>query len=324
MYAVWIYKQKVKLYEEVESDNRGRRSGDLNIWLQVGLTHTMSLNTAFQRIITTANIQPHSRSAMQKQANKVGESIVDLNKLDLKRQRHRLKRQQNLKNLPSCAGIRVESDARYNNKLGSGGGRTPFQPATQVTYTVTENMTPRKKIIGLFTGNKLCQSKRHKQGLPHPNCTANVEEDHTIGDEGRWAEQVVAEMREDDDNPLNIEYATTDGDSNAARGLSAGQKKAVVNLSCSIHLAESQRRALDRATFSKDMLSPSTKKDKQHMQSLLARNLKRRCTAEFKGAHARATSIDDLIHKLSYATDSVVKCYKGECGQLCSQRSFAC
>lgn len=60
------------------------------------------------------------------------------------------------------------------------------------------------------------------------------------------------------------------------------------------------------------------------MQSLLARNLKRRCTAEFKGAHAIATSIDDLIQKLSYATDSVVSCYKGKCGQLCSQRSFAC
>jgi len=282
------YKSKhCKLYKEVRSGKPGRPAADLNIRIQIGLTHTMISNTALQRLLASANIPPPSYSGMQKMADKVGEAIIDLNKKDLRAQRNKLKEFNVIKCLPASAGIRVEADARYNNKLGSGGGRTPFQPATQVTYTVIENETPRKRVIGLFTGNKLCRSKKHKENKPH-KCTANIEEDHTIGDEGQWARNTMSGMKEDGEMPPTIAYATTDGDSMAAKGIAAGQRdksgNKLVNLSCTNHLAESQRRAFERTNFSDSMFPPTTKKDKGHMKSMLARNLKRRCTAEYNAA----------------------------------------
>ena len=80
-----------KLYNEVRTGKSGRPAADLNIQIQLGLTHTMISNTALQRLLASANIPPPSYSGMQKAANKVGEAIVDINKVDLKEQRKKLK-----------------------------------------------------------------------------------------------------------------------------------------------------------------------------------------------------------------------------------------
>lgn len=316
--------QHHELYETVKTGKKGRPAGAPNIRLQVGLSHTMISNTAFQRILATTSIPPPSYVGMQKAANKVGEAIVTLNKDDMRRQREKLKNLNRIKGLPAAAGIRVEADARYNNKLGSGAGRTPFQPATQVTSTIVENETPKKRVIGLFTGNKLCRSRFHKQGKPHL-CTANIEEEHTIGDEGLWAQRAVQEMAAGEEEPLLISYATTDGDSMTATGIATAQKsKNLINLRCTTHLAESQRRAFDRSNFSDSMFSPATKKEKTQMKSCLGRNLKRRCTAEYNAAFNVSEDIQDIKNKLTYAVDSIVSCYKGECGDECSKRSLVC
>ena len=60
----------------------------------------------------------------------------------------------------------VEGDDRYNNPLYWSRDRNPFQPATQTSYTISENVTEDKKIIGCTTRNKLC-SKRNRG----ENCT---------------------------------------------------------------------------------------------------------------------------------------------------------
>jgi hypothetical protein len=56
-------------------------------------------------------------------------------------------RRQKLLNLNKIRGfgeshpISVSGDARYNNRLESGVGKTPFQPATQSVYCISEKGT---------------------------------------------------------------------------------------------------------------------------------------------------------------------------------------
>lgn len=45
---------------------------------------------------------------------------------------------------------------QYNNNLYSGVGKTPFQPVTQASYTVAENVTFKKRIIAAEAINTLC------------------------------------------------------------------------------------------------------------------------------------------------------------------------
>jgi hypothetical protein len=81
--------------------------------------------------------------------------------------------------------LSVSGDARYNNSLESGVGKTPFQPATQSVYCISENETPNKDIICVNIDNMLCytaQLMRAKgRNVKCPNhrgiCTANL--DHT-------------------------------------------------------------------------------------------------------------------------------------------------
>ena len=90
--------------------------------------------------------------------------------------------------------VNVESDARYNNPIYNS-GTTPFQAGTQVVQTMIENNTRNKKIVSLFTGNKLCSVASRLRGkgieVVCPNheghCTANLAEDATIGNEAEYS-----------------------------------------------------------------------------------------------------------------------------------------
>ena len=155
---------------------------------------------------------------MQKQANKVGAAIESLNISDMQRQREKLQAVQHLRG-QAGKPIPVEGDARYNNNLTSGGGKTPYQPATQTVYTLAENVTKEKKIIGVYTGNKLChtskilQSQEGDAACPtHPGvCTANLREEDSIGDEQRAVHEILNNIS----GEVSISAITTDGDSRA-------------------------------------------------------------------------------------------------------------
>ena len=73
-----------KLFIDVRTGSRGRPAGDLNIKLQVGLSHSMIFNTAMQWILATASIPPPLANAMQYQANKIGDNIVNFNQNEMK------------------------------------------------------------------------------------------------------------------------------------------------------------------------------------------------------------------------------------------------
>ena len=52
--------------------------------------------------------------------------------------------------------IAFQSDGMANNPLYSGIGKTPFQPATQCSYSIVENVTKKKQVIVMEKVIKLC------------------------------------------------------------------------------------------------------------------------------------------------------------------------
>jgi hypothetical protein len=100
---------------------------------------------------------------MQKTSNQVSNRVEDINKESMKDIRAELVRNNRSYGLTNCNLVRVESDACYNNPLFSA-GPTPFQVGTQVTYSMIENNTTDKKIVSLFTGNKLCNVASRLRG----------------------------------------------------------------------------------------------------------------------------------------------------------------
>lgn len=158
-------------------------TADLNLGAQVGLSHTSTGNVGLSRIMGAMNIPMPTLSMMQKHANYVGDHIVHENQKDLKDIRLNLKKVNVMKGLPEESPINIETDARYNNPIYSGIGKTPFQAATQVTSLIVEGSTMKKQIISCNVKSKLCaNARRHeretKQSVTCPDhprkCTANL------------------------------------------------------------------------------------------------------------------------------------------------------
>ena len=142
--------QRHKMYDEVNRGRRGRRSTAPNLALQVGLTHTPMANTGLQTLFHAANIPAPSTSSLQTLANDVNDTIIQVNKTDMTARRLKLKEMNIKKGLPENTPIRVEGDGRYNNPLYSAAGKTPFQPASHVVYTVCENESRKKNKLWLY------------------------------------------------------------------------------------------------------------------------------------------------------------------------------
>ena len=269
-----------KLYEEVASTRPGRKAAQLNVAMSLGQMGTSLTTEGMRGMFLTANVLPASASSMQESANKVGQKITEVNKMSMRKIRHEVQEKNMQCGLPATTPIRVEGDARYNNSMFSGVGRTPFQAATQVTYTMCENVTNRKKIISVYCGNKLCKQGEilKRRGIPvtcpnHDNCTANLPADSNIGDEKRWAGECMDEIG-NDHSPLTVDYLTTDGDSSASLGAAEKQGKPIENLKDLRHFFDSQRKQTCKAAFSALMFKGRTKADRESFKKKICTRLK--------------------------------------------------
>lgn len=138
----------------------------------------------------------------------------------------------------------------------------PFKPATQSTYTISENVTPDKKIIGVVTKNKLCHNRLKGTRCPdHPGkCKASIQMDQPSGREDLTTDEICQDFLSDPE-PTYIGQITTDGDSAAYRGVQKAigeHEQTVEALRDTRHLAQSQRKAVDNAKFSDKMFSGRT------------------------------------------------------------------
>ena len=182
-----------ELYNTLPPEKPGKpgpKRVDLNYTCHGGLFHTGSSSYAFALTMAAMNApgpQPHS---LQRTANVMGTAVVAENERDMRTIRDSLRRNNQQKGLPANAGINMAVDARYNNRIYSNSGNSPFQAGTQATQLYVEHETPGRKIINVVTKNKLCQTARidahtrkHEVTCPdHPgHCSANLQQHAVIG-----------------------------------------------------------------------------------------------------------------------------------------------
>lgn len=156
---------------------------------------------------------------MYTSAAKVCKAIERINTADMKERRNALKKINRLRGR-SENEINIQADGIYNNSLYSGVGKTPFQPATQCSYVVVENMTHKKQVISLANINKLCSkhgyhsSESSQCNIMSGECTSTTPMEKTIGNEKEWAKKCLLDLKTDN---LEAKYITTDPDSSAYR-----------------------------------------------------------------------------------------------------------
>ena len=203
------------LYEELSVGKKGgRKSAAINLTAQTGLSQSSIGNLPFRAILEACQIPPPSEKGMQKCTNKVSDTTVNVNKRDMVKICNELKKMNKAKGLDECAPIRAESDVRYNNPLHSKSGA--FQAGTQATCSIIDNVTPQKKIIASFTGNKLCNKGGYLKDNPncdHSSCAKNLDDDAIIGDEALLTKNAYNEVLQ---TGLPIGKLSTDGDSAAS------------------------------------------------------------------------------------------------------------
>ena len=194
---------KFKLYREIDSGRPGRKAADINLSVHSGLSHTPIAAAGLSKIVTSMNIPPPSERQLQRNANKVGQILVEENTKHMQEIHKNLHEVSKLKGLSEDAPHDLEMDCRYNNPIYSGVGRTPFQAGTQVTQVVCEQTTSKKQIVWLTNKSKLCQTARllerqtgKEVTCPHHpgHCSANLPTDAVIGMHGSmglWVSNIL-------------------------------------------------------------------------------------------------------------------------------------
>ena len=316
--------QRMKLYDEINNTGKGRKAAKPNVGIQVGLAGSSISNSSFCDILLHGNIPCPSDRVMQRTANRVCEQMKVLNEKDMESIRGQLKELNKIKGIPETTPIKIEGDCRYSNRLNSGGGKTPFQPATQATYTLCENETKSKRIISVTNYSKLCPYRKNGEldCGNHRGCVQNVKAKESIGDERRYAKEAYEKCVKDD---LLCKYLTTDSDSKAFEGVNSVEKSvSKKNLTCIKHLCRTQQRMIERKNFSYKMFSCKTKSEYDKIKKRFARDVSLRCAAEFTAALKRhGNDTNGLIRSLSFVCDSIILCYNGCCA-LCKVYSFIC
>lgn len=316
-----------KLYEEEETKSRGRKRSTLNTAMQTALMGASVSNAAMIEICLTANIIPPSHTGLQNTANHVGEKIVEMNTESMNNIRRNLVEENRSLGLQDPECVNTEADGRYNNPLFSG-ERTPYQGATQVTYPICEQLSTKKKILSVFTGNKLCRKaeilRRQGRNIKCPDheglCTANVPEEAAIGNEETWATVVG----EDISDSLKVLHHASDGDSKSFTGLRKSHP-GCASLKDTRHLAKGIKKKMLSQKFSPNMFRRHKGYTYGTLKSRLANDVKARCRAELIQAHkVHNGDIDKIKKHMPDTIEAMLMCYKGYCGDMCQRYSYCC
>ena len=221
--------------------------------------------------------------------------------------------------------VNVETDARYNNPMYNS-GVTPFQAGTQVVQVMAENNTKSKRIVSMYTGNKLCNvaSRLRNKGVEvvcpnhHGHCSANLAEDAVIGNETEHTRQCTSELND----TLKIAHLTTDGDSKSYYGVVNAQGAGVEQLRDVRHLANTMKRNVQTSNFSSTMFSGQ---NKRNLKNRFALDLKARCVAELNQAFKiHKGELYEVKKHMPDVIKAIVMCYKGHCGISCQIHSYVC
>lgn len=320
-----------KLYEEVDHEGRGPKTAACNVRLQVGLQDTPIGNTRARVLIASTNTPPPARSGMNKLATKVGSSIEQLNKCDMRARASEMKITNELRGLKADEPINISLDVRYNSSTITS-RKKMGQNASQAIGVAIENQTDLKQIISCQLLNKLCpvgswlKNRGFEVSCPnHADCSANLTDEDPISEReiGRMIGNELA------DNDLLIKYVTTDGDARAAEGVGLAMLKKnpdwqLERQADTTHLAQSQFRNAMRATFSPQMFPGVTAERRKEQQKVFSLDVKSRChnlMAELNRRHAG--DIHTIARKMPKVLDTTIACYGGDCS-ACRWRGIVC
>ena len=327
--------ERRNLYTEVQTTRRGPKPASANYGLQVGMAHTGTSNTGFCKMILATNTPAPSKSSMQSASNKVGKILVKTNESDMKNIRQDLRDIQVARGHDEDSPINVEMDSRYSNPIYSGGGNTPFQPATQMTQVVTENSTSKKKVIAVTNKSKLCQicallnSKStviSGKGTDSHDCTASLQQDESIGNERQWARESLTQLNNDN---ITCNIVTTDPDSSAFKAaedlfLSGETKSPPTHQLDTRHVTSNQRKRTKDIKFSKTMFGCSTQAQRMYRQGRFSKDLGSRCQAEHDAAMIQYAGDTGKVSKhIAHVRNTIVTCYCGD-HKACRRYSLVC
>ena len=323
--------KKFNLFNEIETGRPGRKAATANVGMNVALTQTPIGPTSLRKMCLCSSIPAPSRRGLQKCATKVCEMIEKVNISDMKTRRAGLKRINLLRGRPENE-ISVQSDGIFNNPLYSGVGKTPFQPATQCSYSIVENITPKKQVIAVENVNKLCS----KHGFHSANdeecdilsgkCSATVPMEKSIGDEKEWAKSCLLDLKDDD---LEVKHITTDPDTGAFK---AAEELKEQHITSTVpehqidtrHLSENHRKYIRNKPAVLKIMPGYTKAYRETMQNRFSSELSMRCQAEFENAHQDVgDNFTRLKARICEITDAIILCYSGD-HTLCRTQSSIC
>lgn len=319
--------KKFKLYEEIQTNKRGRKAAKINESVQAALCQTPLGHLGLRKIILGCNIRAPSAAGLQKRANSVLPKIVEINKKDMKNRRKRLIEINKHRGRKNPGSVNLQGDAAYNNPLYSGVGKTPFQPATQVVYSVAETETEDKSIIAVVAKNKLCSVHPVGSGKQcTKECSSNITVMKSIGDEYTWAKEALQDLKGDD---IEAKTFTTDPDSSAYRAATDLYEDNITNTDpehfiCTRHLVNNHRKNIKRNTDVLNVMPGRTKKEREKLQNNFANDLADRCQSEFTQALEKfGGNFQKIQNKISHICDAIISCYTGN-HELCRRHSFVC
>lgn len=324
--------KRMRLYDTIQTKNKfGAKAAKSNAQVQAALFSTGIGNSDLRHVFVGLNASPPSLTGMQLQRNSVAEHLDRACDSGFKKTRRHINDVKEALGLPRKQPIPVEMDTRYNNPLWSGTGRTPGQPATQAVATACENFTKKKKVVAVHTANKHCakakvtKSRNNGSECPHHSgrCTATMSQTAVIGDEKLYASSIGKSLLDSDD-PLNINYITTDGDSQMFHGVEEVASGEVINLRDTRHLSERMRKRIEASDFSNTMFPGRTKRLRAKCLKRFALDVQKRVQTEFSSAYRAANGdTDKLIRSGSFICDAIVSCYNGD-HSICRLHSFVC
>ena len=128
-----------KLFHEIPSAGKGRRTAEINYGVQTGLYQSPIGNDQARLILTCSGIPPPARSAMYKSCNKVGQKIVDIAEEDMNQRVDQLKNRNKMLGLPESHPINIQMDATYQSR-GITSRHKMGQGASQVIGVACEDM----------------------------------------------------------------------------------------------------------------------------------------------------------------------------------------
>lgn len=310
-----------KLYSEVNTDApKGRRAGDLNVRLALGVQNTGVGVREVRELFAVLDVPVPSASSLQTMCNKTGDTLVSLSDQIMAENRRKVKRVMDVWNEPKLI---VESDTSYNNSIK---GRSFYQPGTQAFCPLIEQITPKKLIIAHNIKNKLCR-RCQLYGKNHADkCTANYPKYEPIGNAEMALAQDNMEDLLKDGSGLIPSVVVTDNDGKIVKGMNSALKanhpnKTIEKEDCEIHVSRGQRRKCLNQPWSEQFAGKKNTPARQGFIQDLTNAVVKRCTFELKAVKSHAGQ-KDFISTVEQAKGTIVPCFKGNHSNC--RKSYVC